>query len=160
MLCWCGRWGIARGATRERRRVIEGTAAAAVLSAAPSALISVGRNRAVGPAIGDVLVATRAAGSLVPPGRLGLVRGSVAHLGVSLVCGELLARTLPQKHSVMWGAGAGLGIGVVNLRVIGRGCPQLRALPLMPQLADNVAFGALFALVADRRRPAVPTPQT
>jgi hypothetical protein len=136
--------------TRERRRVIEGTAAAALLSALPSALISLRRHRSMLDAAGDLLDATRAAGTLLPPGREGLVAGTVAHFAISAGCGELLARTLPQSRSVIWGAGGGLAIGVVNLVVIGRRFPRIRALPLAPQLADNVAFGIVFALVADR----------
>jgi len=34
--------------------------------------------------------------------------------------------------------------------VIGRRFAAIRALPLIPQLADNLAFGVLFALVVDR----------
>lgn len=135
---------------RERRRVIEATTAAALLSAAPSALISLRRHRAAGPVVSDLLDATRAAGTLLPPGRPGVVRGAVVHLGVSVACGALLGRTLPRQRSTLWGAGAGLAIGVVNLVLIGRHFAQIRALPLRPQLADNVAFGVVFALVADR----------
>jgi hypothetical protein len=136
----------------KRRRVLEATAVAAVLSGAPSTLISLRRHGAVRPAVTDLLAATRAAGTLLPPGRPGLMRGAVAHAGVSVLCGELLARTLPERRSLLPGAGAGLGIGIVNLVVIGRRFPQIRELPLAPQLADNVAFGLVFAAVADRRR--------
>ena len=45
---------------------------------------------------------------------------------------------------------AGLAMGVVNVGLIGRLFPAIRALPLIPQLADHIAFGTLFALVADR----------
>ena len=132
--------------------MIEGTAVAAVFSAMPSTLIAVRRRRSLTLAAGDLLSATRAAGTLVPPGRPGVVRGVLAHLGVSVACGELLARKLPERHSLIWGAGAGLGIGILNLVVLGRCFPQISELPLGPQLADNVAFGAIFALVADRPR--------
>jgi hypothetical protein len=135
---------------RERRRVTEATIVAALLSGAPSTLTSLGRHGAARPAVADLLNATGAAGTLLPPGRPGLVRGAVAHIGVSVLCGELLARTLPERYSAPAGAGAGLAIGVVNLMVIGRCFPQIRALPLAPQLADNVAFGLVFALVVDR----------
>jgi hypothetical protein len=135
---------------RERRRVIEGTAAAALLSALPSTLISLRRHRSVLGATGDLLDATRAAGTLLPPGRPGLAAGTVVHFAISAGCGALLARTLPQRCSVICGAAAGLAIGVVNLVVIGRRFPRIRALPLAPQLADNVAFGIVFALVTDR----------
>lgn len=123
---------------------------AAVLSGVPSTLISLRRHRALRPAIADVLSATRAAGTLLPPGRPGVARGAVAHVGVSVLCGELLGRTLPERRSALAGAGAGLVIGVVNLMIVGRGFEQIRALPLGPQLADNVAFGLVFALMADR----------
>jgi hypothetical protein len=78
------------------------------------------------------------------------MRGAIVHLGISAVCGEALARGLPQRHSVAWGAAAGLAIGVINLGMIGRKFSAIRSLPLVPGLADNVAFGALFAVVADR----------
>jgi hypothetical protein len=87
---------------------------------------------------------------LIPPGRPGFARGAIAHVGISIVCAEALARSLPERDSVRWGAAAGLAIGVVNVGVIGRRFPAIRALPLIPQLADNLAFGAVFALVVDR----------
>lgn len=136
---------------RERRRVLEGTLAAAIFSAAPSTLDSLRRHRAAGPVLRDLLTATRAAGTLLPPGRPGLVRGGAAHLAISAGCGAVLGRTLPRRRSALWGAGAMLAIGVFNLAVIGRRYPEIRALPLLPQVADNVAFGAIFALVADRQ---------
>lgn len=147
----CVNRGSPMAAPRECRRVVEGTLAAALLSALPSATLSLRRHRAVRPALGDLLASTRAAGTLLPPGRPGLAPGAAAHLVISVGCGEMLARTLPRRHSVLLGAGAGAAIGVVNLLVIGRRFPAIRALPLLPQLADNVAFGAIFALVADRR---------
>jgi hypothetical protein len=94
--------------------------------------------------------ATRAVGTLIPPGRPGFARGAIAHFGISIVCAEALARTLPESNSVGWGAAGGLAIGAVNVGVIGRRFPAIRSLPLIPQLADNLAFGAVFALVVDR----------
>jgi len=135
---------------RERRRVTEATLFAATFSGVPStlhALVVGGGVRAAGLYVRD---ATRAAGTLLPPGRPGLGRGAIVHLGVSAICGEGLARTLPRRRSVAWGAAAGLGIGVVNIGLIGRLFPAIRALPMIPQLADHVAYGALFAVVADR----------
>ena len=135
---------------RERQRVTEAIVGASLLSAAPSAVLSYRRHRALGPVVADLLEATRAVGTLLPARRPGLLRGALVHLGVSAICGELLAHTLPQRHAVVWGAGGGLAIGVVNLALIGRRFPQIRALPLAPQLADNVAFGVVFALIVDR----------
>lgn len=139
-----------RASMRDRRRVIEAVAVASLLSGAPSTLVSLCRHRAAVPVLADLRRATDAAATVLPPGRPGLVRGAIAHLTISAICGEVLARSLPLRHSVWWGASAGLAIGGVNLMVFGRWFPAIRALPLMPQLADNVAFGIVFALVADR----------
>ena len=58
---------------------------------------------------------------------------------------------LPRRRSILCGAVAGFGVGVVNLGVVARRWyPELAALPLGAQLADNAAFGAVFAAVADR----------
>ena len=74
----------------------------------------------------------------------------VVHLAISVLCGETLARTLPRNRSAAWGAAAGFLIGVINVGVIGRSFPAISRLPLVPQLADNVMFGTVFALVLDR----------
>ena len=135
---------------RDRRRIIQATAAAALLSGAPSTLDAFRRHREIRPVLSYVLEATRAIGTLVPPGRPGLLRGAAIHVGISALCGEGLARTLPSRHSMAWGAGAGLALGVINVGVIGRRFPAIRALPLVPQLADHVAFGVVFAAIVDR----------
>lgn len=136
--------------TRDRRRIAEGTVAAALFGGAPSTLHALLSQRSVRAAGLYVLEATRSIGTLVPPGRPGLARGVVAHVAISTACASVLARTLPDRGSAIWGAGAGLAIGLVNVGVIGRRFPAIRALPLVPQLGDHIAFGALFALVADR----------
>ena len=135
---------------RDRRRVTEATAVAALLGGLPSSLGAFRRDRSVRSVAGYLHDTTCAIGTLVPPGRPGFIRGSVAHLGISIICGEVLARTLPQRQPALWGAGAGLAIGVVNVGLIGRRFAAIRALPLLPQLADNAAFGLVFALVLDR----------
>jgi hypothetical protein len=139
-----------RSAVRDRRRINQATAVAAVLSGAPSTLDAFRRHRDLPSVVGYVRDATCAVGTLVPPGRPGLLRGSLVHLGISVLCGEALARVLPQTHSVGWGAAAGLTIGVINVGIIGRQFPSIKAFPLAPQLADNLAFGVVFALVVDR----------
>jgi hypothetical protein len=129
---------------------MQATAVAATLSGAPSTLDEFRPHRELRAVLVYVRETTRAAGTLVPPGRRGLVRGALVHVGISVICGEALARTLPERNSVSWVAAAGLAIGLINVGVIGRRFPAIRALPLIPQLADNVAFGAVFALVVDR----------
>jgi hypothetical protein len=123
---------------------------AATLGGVPSTLYAFGRRRGLQAAATYVRDATRAAGTLIPPGRPGFIRGALAHVGISVLCAEGLARTLPQTRSVVWGSGAGLAIGVINVAIIGRRFPAIAQLPLAPQLADNVAFGMLFAFVVDR----------
>lgn len=133
-----------------RRRVIEATLLAATFSGLPSTLQACIKQRSPRAAAGYIYDATRAVGTLVPPGRPGFGRGIVVHLAISMLCGETLARTLPRDHRVEWGAAAGLAIGVINVGVIGRSFPAIRDLPLMPQIADNVMFGTVLAVALDR----------
>ncbi len=130
---------------------MEATVLAAALSGAPSTLHALIKCRSLRAAVFYVYDATRAAGTLVPPGRPGFGRGMAVHIAISMLCGEGLARTLPGDHPAEWGAAAGLVIGVVNVGVIGRSFPAIRALPLVPQLADNVMFGTVFAVTLARR---------
>ncbi len=135
---------------RPRRRILEATATACLLSGAPSSAWTLSR-RGPRAALAEGLAATRAIGTLVPPGRPGLVRGALGHLAISLAVGELLAAGLPHERTVAWGALGGGAIGWLNLVVIARRAfPELAALPLGPQLTDNAAFGAVFAAVLDR----------
>jgi hypothetical protein len=79
------------------------------------------------------------------------VRGATIHAVISLVAAELLGSVLPRERSVVWGAFGGLLLGVVNLAVIApRFYPLIAELELAPQIADNIAFGIVFAAVADR----------
>jgi hypothetical protein len=135
---------------RDRRRVTEATLLAAIFSGLPSTLDALVRRGGVRAAAAYVYDTTRAIGTLVAPGRPGFARGALVHLGISAVCAEGLARALPRDPSLATGAAAGLAIGVVNVAIIGRLFPAIRALPLLPQLADNVAFGAVVASVLDR----------
>jgi len=137
----------------DRRRVTEATLLAATFSGVPSTLHALVKQRSLRCAAVYVYDATRAVGTLVPPCRPGFSRGVVVHLAISMLCGETLARTLPRDHSAAWGAAAGLMIGVINVGVIGRSFPAISGLPLVPQLADNVMFGTVFAVVLHRRDP-------
>jgi hypothetical protein len=139
------------GMGRGRRRVIEATLLAATISGLPSTLHAAIKRRSLRAAANYVYDATRAVGTLVPPSRPGFGRGLVVHLAISMLCGETLARTLPRDHAVEWGAAYGLVIGVINVGVIGRSFPAIRDLPLVPQIADNVMFGTVFAAALDRR---------
>ena len=137
----------------DRRRVIRATLLAATFSGVPSTLHALIKQRSLRSAAVYVYDTTRAVGTLVPPGRPGFSRGVVVHLAISMLCGETLARTLPRDHCAEWGAAAGFVIGVINVGVIGKSFPAIHGLPLLPQLADNVMFGTVFAVVLDTNRP-------
>ena len=123
-------------------------AVATAVAAAGSGLPSTLHALAVG---ADPLAAVRAAATLLPV-RTGhpLAGGVVAHLGVSGFWGALLAR-LPRRHPAAWGALAGAGIALVDLELVGRRYPAIRALPRGPQVADHVAFGTLLGWTLGRR---------
>jgi hypothetical protein len=136
---------------RPQRRILEGAAVASVLSGGPSMVRALAVQRSVAGAARYGLSATRAIGTIMPPGRPGLVRGAVLHGVISVTVAEALGLALPRERSVLLGAVLGFGVGVVNLGVIARRrYPALAALPLGAQLADHAAFGAVFAAVADR----------
>jgi hypothetical protein len=104
----------------------------------------------------DPLEATLAAGSILLPDeerrlRLLLAAG-VVHLTLSLGWAAVLARVLPPRRTVAWGAASGLAIAALDLGLVGRRLPRVRALPLAPQVADHVAFGALVGAVLVRCR--------
>ncbi len=74
------------------------------------------------------------------------------HVAISLGWTVVLDRVLPARGRVLTGAAAGLAIAALDLGVIGRRIPPIARLPLRPQVADHVAFGAL-GRVAGGPRP-------
>lgn len=122
------------------RPVLTAAAVAAVVSGAPSTLLALLRGR-------PVLEATRAAGTLL--GAPTLPRALAAHGAISLWWAIVLARLLPRRRRVVWGAAAGVGISVLDLELIGRRFPAVRALPKLPQYLDHMAFGTAVAVVLD-----------
>lgn len=124
-------------------------AVAAVVSGAPSTLHAIATRT-------SPLEATLAAGTLLLPRErrpLALVLAAVpAHLALSLGWALLLAIALPRRRTVSWGAAAGLGIAALDLGVVGRRVPRIRALPQLPQVLDHVAYGAAVGAVLSLRR--------
>ena len=122
---------------------------AAVVSALPSTLSAIAAGT-------DPLEATLAAGSILLPGearRHRLVAAAVpVHLTLSLGWASVLARALPRRRTTAFGALAGLAIAALDLGVAGRRFPRIQALPLLPQVADHVVFGATVGWVLARRR--------
>ena len=133
------------------RAAVDGLVAGAVAGAAsgvPSTIHALAAKR-------GVLDAVRAAGTLLLPegsaaGRL-LAAGALAHTAISLWWGVVLAWALPRRRAWMWGTGAGVVIAALDLGVLGRRRPAIRSLPVVPQVLDHVAFGALAGAVLDAR---------
>jgi hypothetical protein len=121
-------------------RVLRAAVWAAALSGVPSTLHALATGR-------DPLAASLAAGSVLLPGeteRGRLLAAAVpVHLGVSLAWTLVLDRA--GIRTARGGAVAGLAIAALDLGVLGRRLPRVRALPLGPQLADHAAFGAIAA---------------
>ena len=122
-------------------------AVAAVLSGAPSTVHALATGR-------SPLDAVQAAGTLLLPDDAApsalAAAGVVAHSAISLGWGVVLAAVLPRRRTVVWGALAGLAIAALDLGVLARRWPRIRALPTAPQVADHVAFGALVGAVVSR----------
>ena len=91
------------------------------------------------------LEAVRAAGTLV--GSPTVAAGAVVHAALSLGWGGLLALALPRRRAVVWGGAAGLAIAALDLGVVGRQLPRIRALPVLPQVADHFLYGASVGAV-------------
>ena len=124
-------------------------AIAALVSGAPSTTHALITGR-------DPLEATLAAGSIVlrnEERRGALVAAAVpVHVVISLGWGVVLAVVLPRRRASLAGAAAGMAIAALDLGLIGRCFPKIRALPLAPQLADHAVYGATVGWVLARRR--------
>jgi hypothetical protein len=58
---------------------------------------------------------------------------------------------LPRGRRARTGLVAGAAIAALDLGVIGRRVPAIRALPQLPQWADHLAFGLTVGVVMDHR---------
>jgi hypothetical protein len=130
-----------------RAGLVAGVVAGA-LSGVPSTVHAVATGR-------SPFDAVRAAGTLLvaddDPSGARAAAGVIAHGAISVGWGVVLAAILPRRRAVAWGALAGLAIAGLDLGVLGRRRAQIRALPLVPQVADHAAYGALVGAVLSRR---------
>jgi hypothetical protein len=123
----------------------------AACSAIPSTLWTLARGE-------DVLDGGRAAGAIVLRGEHGtaalLAAALPVHLAISLGWAAVLAVALPRGREPLSGMAAGLVIAALDLAVVGRRIPAIRALPQGRQWADHVAYGLAVgvALCVRRRR--------
>ncbi|MET1072431.1 MAG: hypothetical protein ABWY11_07275 [Umezawaea sp.] len=125
-------------------RIPLAAAIAGVLGGAPSTLHALATG-------GDVPAATRAAGTLLPGREPSALRGTVAHVVITAGGTAVLAAVQRKRpFGVVGGAVAGLAIAVLDLEVVGRRYPAIRALPRWPQYADHLAFGAVAGALLRR----------
>ena len=131
------------------RASVEAGLVAAVASGIPSTAWTLLRGE-------DVLEAGRAAGAIVLPHerRTGVLLAAAVpvHLGLSLGWALALGALLPRRAEPVLGALAGAAIAALDLGVIGRRIPAIRALPQGRQWADHLAYGLAVGLVLRARR--------
>jgi hypothetical protein len=127
--------------------VVKAGLVGAAVSGLPSTVITLARRE-------SLLDGARAAGAIVLPRETRtpvLVAAAVpVHLGLSLGWAAAIAR-LP-RQSAIFGALSGLAIAAVDLGLIGRRIPAIRALPQKRQWADHVAYGISVSCALNRTR--------
>ena len=74
------------------------------------------------------------------------------HLALSFGWAALMAAALPRRATVPAAVAGGLAIAALDLEVVGRAFPAIRALPQGRQWADHVAYGLAVGVVVRRRR--------
>ena len=124
-------------------------AAGALLSGVPSTAVTVLRRE-------SLLDGVTAAGSIllrderrVAP----LLAAAVpVHLALSLGWAAVMSALLPRRATVPAAVAAGLAIAALDLELIGRAFPRIRALPQGRQWADHVAYGLTVGIVVRQRR--------
>lgn len=122
---------------------------AAVVSGVPSSVWALATGR-------SLREGALAAGSLLLPREQRpavLVAAAVpVHLTLSLGWAFVMRAILPSRRPVAWATLAGLGIAALDLGVIGRRLPRIRALPQPTQVVDHLAYGATVGVILDLRR--------
>jgi hypothetical protein len=131
-------------------RALQAGLVAAVVSGAPSTLITLARGE-------DVLMSARAAGTLLLPRErrtIPLLAAAIpVHCALSLGWAAVLDKAIPCGREPLGGTLGGLAIAALDLGVIGRSIPAIRALPQKRQWADHVAYGlTVGAVLAHHRR--------
>jgi len=128
-------------------------ATGAVLSGAPSTTVTLLRRE-------PVLDGALAAGSILLPRErrpLPLAAAAVpVHLALSFGWAAVLSAAVPTGREIEGATLGALAIAALDLEVVGRTFPRIRALPQGRQWADHVAYGlAVGAVLRIRRRARV-----
>jgi hypothetical protein len=127
-------------------RVVAAGLAGAALSGVPSTVVTLARGE-------DLLDGIRAAGAIVLPRETRtpvLVAAAVpVHLALSLGWAAVLDAA---DAGPLRGLALGLAIAALDLELIGRRLPAIRALPQGRQWADHAAYGLVVGQWLRRRR--------
>ena len=76
---------------------------------------------------------------------------ALVHPLVSLFWAAILWRLLPRRATLEWALLAAVLIGLLDLKVIAPAFfPAVAALDFWPQMADHLAWGALFGFTVQR----------
>jgi hypothetical protein len=123
--------------------------AGAACSALPSTLWSLARGD-------DLLEGGRAAGAMVLPHErrttVLLAAATPVHFAISIGWAAVMAAVVPCGREPAWGLAGAMAIATLDLVVIGRHIPSIRALPQGRQWADHAAYGLSVGLVLRARR--------
>jgi hypothetical protein len=123
-------------------------AVAAVVSGVPSTTHALLRGE-------DVLEGARAAGSILLRDERRtlplLLAATAVHASISLGWALVLARVLPRRRPYAEATLAALAIAALDLGLIGRRFPRIRALAVLPQVADHLAYAWTVVAVLDKR---------
>jgi len=127
-----------------QRRILAAGLAGAVLSGVPSTAWTLARRE-------DLLEGARAAGAILLPRETRtpvlLAAAVPVHLALSLGWAAVLDALLPEDAGPTHGIVAGLAISALDLGVVGRRIPAIRALPQPRRWADHVAYGIAVTTV-------------
>ena len=135
---------------RGRQATLRAAVSASLFSGIPSTVHALVTRR-------DPLEASVAAGSILLPRETRRVRLLIAsvpvHAALSLGWAVVLGYVLPRRNPIAEGSLAGIAIAGLDLGIVGRHYPRIRALPVLPQIGDHVAFGIITAIVLSRHAP-------
>jgi len=124
-------------------------AAGALLSAVPSTTVTLARRE-------SLLDGATAAGAILLPRErrtVPLLAAAVpVHLALSFGWAAVMSVALPRRATVPAAVAGALAIAALDLELIGRAFPRVRALPQGRQWADHVAYGLAVGAVVRRRR--------
>jgi len=124
------------------REILKAGAVGAALSGVPSTLVTLARRE-------SLLDGARAAGAIVLPSeeRTAVLLAAAAPVHLALSFGWAFVLDALGCRGPASGAVAGLGIAALDLGVVGRRIPAIRALDQPPQWLDHLAYGLAVGLV-------------